>query len=146
MARKYIEMDRDACSMLRSCQIVVDCTSIIWPHYTSWHLLDENASPRYNRYTHAQCPYWHVHTKGSCTNSSISGVQMQTANMRFIWAGKEHSRLQIGFQSLTSVTPSDDIWNLASASARQGELTTLQIRSSPLPLRRKSLISQHWHV
>jgi hypothetical protein len=46
------------------------------------------------------------------------------------------------FQSLTSVTPSDDIWNLASASARQGELITLQIRSSPLPLRRKSLIQR----
>jgi hypothetical protein len=43
-------------------------------------------------------------------------------------------------QSLTSATPSDAIWNLASASARQGELITLQIRSSPRPLRRASLI------
>lgn len=47
------------------------------------------------------------------------------------------------FQSLTSVTPSGDIWNLASASARQGELTTLHIRSSALPFRRKSLIHMH---
>lgn len=37
------------------------------------------------------------------------------------------------FHSLTSLTPSVEIWNLASASAKHGELMTLQIRSSPLP-------------
>lgn len=48
-------------------------------------------------------------------------------------------RGKITTQSLTSVTPSAEIWNRASASAKQGELITLQIRSSPRPFRRASL-------
>ena len=42
-------------------------------------------------------------------------------------------------QSLTSVTPSAEIWNRASASAKHGELITLQILSSPRPFRSASL-------
>lgn len=45
-------------------------------------------------------------------------------------------------QSLTSATPSAEIWNRASASGKQGELITLQMRSSPLPFRRASLIQR----
>lgn len=51
----------------------------------------------------------------------------------------KHSQVVQKNQSLTSATPSAEIWNRASASARHGELITLQIRSSPLPFRRASL-------
>lgn len=45
-------------------------------------------------------------------------------------------------QSFTSVTPSEEIWNRASASAKHGELITLQIRSSALPFRSASLYKE----
>lgn len=85
----------------------------------------------------------------ACTGILIvQGTNMNPADQRFVRVGKLCCGLQMQrcFQSLTSVTPSDDIWNLASASARQGELTTLQIRSSPLPLRRKSLRQNTTHL
>lgn len=88
-----------------------------------------------------------VHQSGE-TQQLAQGMTKQIAHKH--WR-RSHCTLYTEIrepQSLTSVTPSEAIWNLASASARQGELTTLQIRSSPLPLRRASLMEnwrQYWH-